>query len=71
LVSWPKVNDRKRGFMVRVGEMVKDGKFRVEKFHVQNYQLWNMHMEYYLYHKDLFLPLGIIEKKLTVMKDKE
>jgi hypothetical protein len=66
-----KVNRRKRGFLVRVGEMTEDGKFRVKKFNGQNYQLWNMHMEYYLYQKDLFLPLGGIEKKLTAMKAEE
>jgi hypothetical protein len=54
-----------------VGEMVKDGKFRVEKFNSQNYQLWNMQMEYYLYQKDIFLPLGGITKKLTTRKDEE
>jgi hypothetical protein len=54
-----------------VGEMAKDGKFRVEKFNGQNYQLWKMQMEYYLYQKDLFLPLGGIEKKSTTMKDEE
>jgi hypothetical protein len=54
-----------------VGEMVEDGKFRVEKFNGQNYQLWKMHMEDYLYQKDLFLPLGGIEKKSMNMKDKE
>jgi hypothetical protein len=59
-----KVTHRKRGFLVRVGEMAEDGKFRVEKFNIQNYQLWKMHMEDYLYQKDLFLPLGGIEKKL-------
>jgi hypothetical protein len=37
----------------------------------KNYQLWKMHMEDYLYQKDLFLPLGGIEKKLTTMKDEE
>jgi hypothetical protein len=46
-----------------VGAMVEDGKFRVEKFNGQNYQLWKMQMEDYLYQKDLFLPLGGIEKK--------
>jgi hypothetical protein len=51
--------------------MVEDGKFRVEKFNDQNYQLWKMQMEDYLYQKDLFLPLGGIEKKLTAMKDEE
>jgi hypothetical protein len=30
-----------------------------------------MQMEYYLYQKDLFLPLGIIAKKLMTMKDEE
>jgi hypothetical protein len=51
--------------------MSEDGKFRVEKFNGQNYQLWKMHMEDYLYHKDLFLPLGRVAKKLTTMKDEE
>jgi hypothetical protein len=51
--------------------MVEDGKFKVEKFNGQNYQLSKMQMEYYLYQKDLFLPLGGIAKKSTTMKDKE
>ena len=50
---------------------MEDGKFRVEKFNGQNYQLWKMQMEDYLYQKDLFLPLGGIEKKSTTMKDEE
>jgi hypothetical protein len=54
-----------------VGAMEEDGKFRVEKFNGQNYQLWKMKMEDYLYHKDLFLPLGGIAKKSTTMKDEE
>jgi hypothetical protein len=54
-----------------VGAMEEDGKLRVEKFNGQNYQLWNMQMEDYLYQKDLFLPLGGIEKNLTTMKDEE
>jgi hypothetical protein len=54
-----------------VGEMEEDGKFRVEKFNRKNYQLRKMHMEDYLYHKYLFLPLFEIAKKSTVMKDKE
>jgi hypothetical protein len=54
-----------------VGAMAEDGKFRVEKFNSQNYQLWKMHMEYYLYQKDLFLPLGGIENKTMAMKDEE
>jgi hypothetical protein len=54
-----------------VGAISEDGKFSIEKFNAQNYQLWKMHMEYYLYHKDLFLPLGGIAKKTTAMKDEE
>jgi hypothetical protein len=51
--------------------MSEDGKFKVEKFNGQNYQLLKMKMEDYLYHKDLFLPLGGVAKKLTTMKDEE
>jgi hypothetical protein len=54
-----------------VGEMSEDGKFRVEKFNGQNYQLWKMQMEDYLYQKDLFLPLGGIEKNSVATKDEE
>jgi hypothetical protein len=54
-----------------VGAIEEDGKFRVKKFNGQNYQLWKMHMEDYLYQKDLFLPLGGIENKMTSMKDEE
>jgi hypothetical protein len=54
-----------------VGAMAEDGKFRVEKFNGQNYQLWKMQMEDYLYQKDLFLPLGGIEKNSMAMKDEE
>jgi hypothetical protein len=57
--------------LVEVGEMAEDGKFRVEKFNDQNYHLWKMEMEYYLYQKDLFLPLGQIENNMTTMKDEE
>ena len=51
--------------------MSEDGKFRVEKFNGQNYQLWKMQMEDYLYQKDLFLPLSGVAKKPTTMKDEE
>jgi hypothetical protein len=54
-----------------VGAMSKDGKLRIEKFNSQNYQLWKMYMEDYLYQKDLFLPLGGVAKKPMAMKDKE
>ena len=57
--------------MVRVGEMAEEGKFRVKKFNSQNYQLWKMQMEDYLYQKDMYLSLGIKEKNLTAMKDEE
>jgi hypothetical protein len=51
--------------------MLEDGKFRVEKFNGQNYQLWKMQMEDYLYQNDLFLPLSGVAKKPTAMKDEE
>ena len=51
--------------------MSEDGKFRAKKFNGQNYQLWKMQMEDYLYQKDLFLPLSRVEKKLMAMKDEE
>jgi hypothetical protein len=51
--------------------MSEDGKFRVEKFNSQNYQLWKMQMEDYLYQKDLFLPLSGVAKKPAAMKDEE
>jgi hypothetical protein len=54
-----------------VGAMLEDGKFRVEKFNDQNYQLWKMQMEDYLYQKDLFLQLGRIAKKPIATKDEE
>jgi hypothetical protein len=54
-----------------VGAMLKHGKFRVEKFNSQNYQLWKMQMEDYLYQKDLFLPLSGVAKKPTAMKDEK
>jgi RecA-family ATPase len=54
-----------------VGAMEEDGKFRVEKFNGQKYQLWKMKMEYYLYQNDLFLPLVRIEKNSMTMKDEE
>ena len=51
--------------------MVEEGNFRVEKFNGQNYQLWKMQMEDYLYQKYLYLPLGGKEKQPTAMKDEE
>jgi hypothetical protein len=51
--------------------MVEDGKLRVDKFNGQNYQLWMMHMKYYLYKKDIYILLGGKEKQLMSMKDEE
>ena len=47
--------------------MVEDGRFRVEKFNVQNHQLWNMQKEYYSYQKEVYLPLSGKTKKPTSM----
>jgi hypothetical protein len=54
-----------------VGAMEEDGEFRVKKFNGQNFQLWKMKMEDYLYQKDIFLPLGRIENNSIAMKDEE
>ncbi len=51
--------------------MAEDGKFRVEKFNDQNFSLWKMQMEDYLYQKDLYLPLGGKAKMPTGMTDEE
>eukprot|EP00253_Pinus_taeda_P003136 PITA_03136 len=51
--------------------MAEDGRFRVEKFNGQNYQLWKMQMEYYLYQRDLYLPLSGKTKKPMSMTDTE
>lgn len=50
---------------------MEDGKFRVEKFNDQNYQLWKMEIKDYLYQKYLYLPLGGKANKLTSMIDEE
>ena len=50
---------------------MEEGKLKVEKFNGQNFQLWKMQMEDYLYQKDLFLPLGGKAKQPTAMKDEE
>ena len=50
---------------------MEDGKFRVEKFNGQNYQLSKMQMEDYIYQKDLYLPLGEKSNKPTSMIDEE
>jgi hypothetical protein len=54
-----------------VGAMVEEGTFKVDKFNGENYNIWKIQMEDYLYHKDLYLPLGGITKNLTTMKDEE
>ena len=50
---------------------MEQGKFRVEKFNGQNYQLWKMQMEDYLYQKDGYLPLGRKVEQPVAMKDEE
>ena len=51
--------------------MAEEGKLRVDKFNGQNYQLWKIQMEDYMYQKDLYLPLGGKIKQLAAMKDEE
>ena len=54
-----------------VGAMAEDGKFRVGKFNGQNFSLWKIQMEDYLYQKDLYLPLSKKTKKPTAMTYEE
>jgi len=51
--------------------MEEDGKLKVEKFKGQNFSLWNMQMEDYLYQKNLYLPFGGKTKIPTSMTDEE
>ena len=51
--------------------MAEDVRFMVEKFNGQNYQLWKMQMEDYLYQRDLHLPLSRKTKKPMSMTDTE
>ena len=50
---------------------MEEGKFRIDKFNGQNYQLWKMQMKEYLYQKDLYLSLGRKAKQPAAMKDEE
>ena len=54
-----------------MGVTAEDGRFRVEKFNGQNFLLWKMQMEDYLYQKDLYLPLGGKKNMSTGMTDEE
>ena len=49
--------------------MVEDGKFSIKKFNGQNFPLWKMQMEDYLYQKYLYLPLSKKTKKPMDMTD--
>ena len=51
--------------------MAEDGRFRVKKFNSQNYQLWKVQMEDYLYQKYLYQPLSGKANKLMIMIDIE
>ena len=54
-----------------MGEIAEDGKFRVDKFSGQNFLLWKMQMEDYLYQKYLYLPLSGKTKNSMAMTDAE
>ena len=51
--------------------MEEDDTSKVEKFNSQNFPLWKMQMEDYLYQKYLHLPLSRKTKKLTTMTDEK
>ena len=50
--------------------MEEENKYKVEKFDGQNYQLWKMQIEDYLYQRDLYLPLDE-KSRPTKMTDEE
>jgi len=49
--------------------MAGEGKIRVERFNDANFRFWKMHIEDYLYQKDLYLSLGGKAQKLKEMTD--
>ena len=51
--------------------MVDEGKLKVDKFNGQNFQLWKMQMEDYLYQEDSWRPLEGKTKKLVAMLDED
>ena len=50
-----------------MGVMREEDNFKIEKFNGKNYQYWKMQIVDYLYRKDLYLPLGGLEKKRANM----
>ena len=46
---------------------MEDGRLRVKKFNDQNYQLWKMQMENYLYQKYMYLSLRKYSEKVMSM----
>ena len=55
----------------QVGAMADEGKLRVDRFNGQNFQLWKMQMEDYLYQKDLWKPLEGKTKNQGSMSNEE
>ena len=53
------------------GAMPDEGKLRVDRFNGQNFQLWKIQMEDYLYQKDLWKPLEEKSKKQGIMSDED
>jgi hypothetical protein len=51
--------------------MADEGKLRVDRFNGQNFQLWKMQMEDYLYQKDLWKPLEGKAKNQGTMSEAE
>ena len=51
--------------------MADKGKLEVDKFNGQNFQLWKMQMEGYLYQKDLKWPLEGKTKKLITTSNED
>ena len=52
-------------------EAMEDSKFKIEKFNGQNFQLWKIQMEDYLYQKDLWKPLEGKAKRQETITDED
>ena len=51
--------------------MAEEVKIQINKFDGSNFGLWKMQIEDVLYQKDLYLPLGGLERKLEKMSDED
>ena len=51
--------------------MAEEMKIEINKFDGRNFGFWKMQIEYVLYQKNPYLPLGGVEQKLEKMTDED